>query len=792
MISNFDGLDGFIWAIGVVEDRHDPLFLGRCKVRCFGWHSKDKNEMPTEELPWAMALQPLDCGNHAVGPKEGDWVMVFFQDGIVAQEPVMMGRILGYPEREANHEIGFYDPREADEGYCLLDNGVPRDPETWPVQFDNGDGNEFHNRTCIHPYPDKRFFEEADTHRLERAEKISETIVKKKKDDVKIGQEDVEVAYHANSGVGTDSESESDLWTEKETPYDAKYPYNHVYASESGHIFEIDDTPEAERIARYHRVGTFEEIHEEGSRVVKVVESDYNITLAKRYDHVEHSHYHTIDKEFRLLVNKDREGWDYSLTVAENGNINITCEAGDINLLNENGNWNISINGDINLHVSGDVNQQIDGNVNSLVKGDTNITTNGNVNQRIDGNYDLSIGGDWHIDVAGTFTKKIEDDAHFFFMKNQYRITEEDLENHVGKNSYEYVVGDYRTDVEGNWQSITGEETFHFAKKNIYHISEQKIEQSAKSGIERRGSSILDVSSGSFNIRGQSLNLNSNTQTNLSSVAQTTIKGTIVNVDASIASTITSLLVTLNTPIVTGPVPDGTPGLGLTTPGSPVSFPTLDSTINNEAEKELKNQIDETDWEIILQQVRVYLSMNFPSGNSSNGSGFPAFLRNDTALPSNPISDLLGLVEGLSIQDVFNFLTNNSPGTSPGQNSPGTSSNASAGGAGGGGGGGGGPKGPTEFLDNMPQGFLWKPVSESTGKLVVLLPKNIRGGRVTVIKPDNTRVSGNMTIIANGGREHFRFSEPGSAFPAGSRVETSAGNFTIPESGGGIRYEGTK
>ena len=50
---NFMGLDGFIWFIGVVEDRNDPSKLGRVKVRCLGFHSEDKNDIPTADLPWA-------------------------------------------------------------------------------------------------------------------------------------------------------------------------------------------------------------------------------------------------------------------------------------------------------------------------------------------------------------------------------------------------------------------------------------------------------------------------------------------------------------------------------------------------------------------------------------------------------------------------------------------------------------------------------------------------------------------------------------------------------------------
>ena len=37
--NSFAGLNGFIWWMGVLENRIDPLKLGRCQVRIFGWHN---------------------------------------------------------------------------------------------------------------------------------------------------------------------------------------------------------------------------------------------------------------------------------------------------------------------------------------------------------------------------------------------------------------------------------------------------------------------------------------------------------------------------------------------------------------------------------------------------------------------------------------------------------------------------------------------------------------------------------------------------------------------------------
>ena len=38
--------------LGVVEDRDDPLMLGRVRVRILGLHTHDKAVLPTADLPW--------------------------------------------------------------------------------------------------------------------------------------------------------------------------------------------------------------------------------------------------------------------------------------------------------------------------------------------------------------------------------------------------------------------------------------------------------------------------------------------------------------------------------------------------------------------------------------------------------------------------------------------------------------------------------------------------------------------------------------------------------------------
>jgi hypothetical protein len=89
-MNNFIGRDGFIWWIGVVEDIDDPLTLGRCKVRIFGYHGEER-DIPTENLPWAVAIHPTNTPNFYGTPRVNDWVFGFFLDAAEAQEPAMLG-----------------------------------------------------------------------------------------------------------------------------------------------------------------------------------------------------------------------------------------------------------------------------------------------------------------------------------------------------------------------------------------------------------------------------------------------------------------------------------------------------------------------------------------------------------------------------------------------------------------------------------------------------------------------------------------------------------------------------
>ena len=69
------GMTGFVWWEGVVENRLDPLQMGRVQVRIAGWHPLHKkssdgnsNFIETKDLPWALVMMPTtSAGMHGIG-----------------------------------------------------------------------------------------------------------------------------------------------------------------------------------------------------------------------------------------------------------------------------------------------------------------------------------------------------------------------------------------------------------------------------------------------------------------------------------------------------------------------------------------------------------------------------------------------------------------------------------------------------------------------------------------------------------------------------------------------------
>jgi len=108
----FLGHNGFLWFVGVVEDRADPQYVGRVRVRALGHHTSDKVILPTSDLPWAQVVLPVTSagisglGQTPLGLVEGSWVFGYFRDGEYRQEPLVLGSLPGKPS-ELSQSGGF-------------------------------------------------------------------------------------------------------------------------------------------------------------------------------------------------------------------------------------------------------------------------------------------------------------------------------------------------------------------------------------------------------------------------------------------------------------------------------------------------------------------------------------------------------------------------------------------------------------------------------------------------------------------------------------------------------------
>ena len=147
----------------------------------------------------------------------------FFIDGENAQEPVMLGVFPGIPLKAANPQDPFNDPRTSSQLAAA------------PVKPDESAKN----------YPRK--LDEPTTSRLAR--------------------NDSDYPSPINAAKKTKKATK----VEPDSYYAAKYPYNHVYETESGHALEFDDTKGAERVHLYHRSGSYVEYGPFGDRSERIL-----------------------------------------------------------------------------------------------------------------------------------------------------------------------------------------------------------------------------------------------------------------------------------------------------------------------------------------------------------------------------------------------------------------------------------------------------------------------------------------------------------------------------------------
>ncbi|MDD5150014.1 MAG: hypothetical protein PHC28_05960 [Flavobacterium sp.] len=246
----------FTWFIGIIEDVNDPDMLGRLKVRIYGYHSDSLSEMATEDLPWASVMSPVtSAAISGIGNSN---------TGLVKGTTV----------------VGFFSDGENAEVPIIMGTlaGAPSKSEEKNKGFQDPDG--------VYPkYKDG----ESDLNRLARGI-TKDTIIEQK--------------------------NKNTTGNEPKSPYAAKYPYNNVRETISGHIEEFDDTPGHERIHRYHKAGTFEEIHPDGTRVLRVVKNNYDIIFSDNSVQVKGNFNIKVDGDYTVTAGGD-------IKISAGGSMNI-------------------------------------------------------------------------------------------------------------------------------------------------------------------------------------------------------------------------------------------------------------------------------------------------------------------------------------------------------------------------------------------------------------------------------------------------------------------------------------
>jgi hypothetical protein len=357
--------------------------MGRVRVRCYGYHTEDKQLLPVEDLPWAMQMTPIHSastsgiGQSATGVLEGSWVVGFFRDGNNCQDPLIIGTIQSKSYFEVDNTKGFNDPNGK---YPLLDyvegdeQDLPRPSRTEYV--------------VSHPYTSKEDNrqEEVETATPPRVTKISP---------------DKEDSYY-----------ERKAWENRKLDeiISPQYPKNHTYQSESGHIHEVDDTHDFERISDFHTSGTYEEVVANGDKTVTVVGNEFEVTFKNKNMYVKGNVNLTIDGDMKTLVKGN-----YHLEVEGDKTEYIkgsrVSKIGNNELIEIDQERSINIAKNLSTRVGENEVRDVIKNSTTNVTGNKSMTINGYNNKSVFGiNSDFSVG-DFTQTTASKYTI-VSDDTY--------------------------------------------------------------------------------------------------------------------------------------------------------------------------------------------------------------------------------------------------------------------------------------------------------------------------------------------------------------------------------------------
>ncbi len=284
------------WFIGVVKSLEDPLKMGRLQVRIFGVHGQNLEEIPDEVLPWAQVLTPVTEGGTAG-----------------------LGNFLGIQVDARVFGI-FLDGKNSQ--MPLVMGSLPHSEKN-----ESASGKKSEVTTNVNAQGTEADQESVDT----PVDKVDLPTEKEEQEMIEEPQQD--------------------------TVYKPVYPHNKVTQTTSGHLIEIDDTPESERIHVYHKSGTHVEIQPTGDVVIQQANGFRSVT----------------------------------------GNDKLYC-SGDVDWLIE-GNVTVSSLKSISLNAKENINFVCEGTIDANAKTNVNVATDGSY---INTNASTYISGSEGADIRGS------------------------------------------------------------------------------------------------------------------------------------------------------------------------------------------------------------------------------------------------------------------------------------------------------------------------------------------------------------------------------------------------------
>lgn len=300
------------------------------------------------------------------GLVEGSTVFGYFRDGESCQDPVVLGVSTGVPQAGYRVDsLGNQQTRSVDKGFNDPRRLTLADYDGTPdVANPEQDSRRPHGLTSAidsQPKSPKEITINYD------ATGSTITEVEATEDMLPwypLYTEESDVSSIARGDSVLDKKIEIEGHTFPDSVAEPVYPYNKVYQSESGHVIEVDDTVGKERLSTYHRSGTFQEVHPDGSVVQRIVNDNYQI----------------VAKDDKIYIA---------------GNADLTVEKGNVTINVNTGNVDMKV-------LKGNVTSEItEGNLKAdILKGTTDVLSEGKIT--ITGNNTTEIISD--TTITGTLT----------------------------------------------------------------------------------------------------------------------------------------------------------------------------------------------------------------------------------------------------------------------------------------------------------------------------------------------------------------------------------------------------